>query len=97
MDPIDKKFHIKKSWKDKCNYNYKEWQEKMKYYNEEDADEYSMTILKYEDVSGMIYELCENPVEIPNYAIEKEKIGSVYDFNNKKWNETNHISGPFLK
>lgn len=97
MDPIDKKFHIKKSWKDKCNYNYKEWQEKMKYYNEENADEHSMTILKYEDVSGMIYELCENPVEIPNYAIEKDKIGSLYDFNNKKWNESNHISGPFLK
>lgn len=97
MDPIDKKFHIKKSWKDKCNYNYKEWQEKMKYYNEKDADEDSMTILKYEDVSGVIYTLCENPVEIPNYAIEKDKIGSLYDFNNKKWNETNHISGPFLK
>ena len=70
----------------------------MKYYNDgENADENSMTISKYQDVCGMIYELCENPVEIPNYAIENSKMGSLYDFNNKKWNEKNHISGPFSK
>ena len=96
MEPTDEKFHIKVTWKDKANYDWKGWQEKMHYYNKKNADEDSQLISSYGNVPD-VYSLCENPVKLSIFSMKSEKMGSHKDFADKIWDQTNHISGPFIQ
>ena len=96
MEPTEEKLHIKVSWRDKANYAWKKWQEKMLTYNGENADEHSQLTSCYGDASD-IYSVCENPAKMPVFTMNRDKMGSHKDFASKIWDQNNHVSGPFVQ
>lgn len=98
MNPLDTKFHIKYSWKNKQNYCFDDWKNNMNKFNDKHYDENSVCIQSYGEINDNICLIKSNPesLKLPIYEINDEKIGSKKDFHNKEWSAENNISGPFV-